>query len=145
MIRRSGILLPEILSLTLLLGILGSIIIPNISGVGPGSRSSTLARNLRTMRSRIERYKRHHNGQLPAATGEDFDSFLCRMTKKTNADGRPGIESGPYLRRLPDNPFNGFRTVRIDGAAAGTNIAGWRFDTRTGAFQADDSPDHAMF
>ena len=145
MTRRSGVLLPEILSLALLLGILASVIIPNISGVGPGSRSSTLARDLRTMRSRIERYKRHHNGELPAAKGENSDSFLCRMVRKTNVDGDIGIEFGPYLQRLPVNPFNGLRAVRIDGASAGTNIAGWRFDPRTGAFQADDSPGHAAF
>ncbi len=97
------------------------------------------------MRSRIERYKRHHNGQLPAARGENFGSFRRGMVEETNSDGDSGTEFGPYVRRLPVNPFSGRRTVRIDGATAGTNIAGWRFDTRTGAFQADDSPDHAMF
>ena len=145
MIRRRGISLPEILLLMLLLGILASIIIPNISGVGPGSRSSALARDLHTTRSEIERYKRHHNGQFPAAKGENFDCFLRRMVRKTNTDGDPGVELGPYLWRLPVNPFNDLKTVRIDGAAPGANIAGWRFDTRTGAFQADDSPGHDMF
>ena len=145
MMRRSGISLSETLVLTLLLGILASVIIPNISGVGPGSRPSTLARDLLKMRSQIECYKRHHNGQLPAGRGESFNSFLCRMARTTNADGDPGVEFGPYLRRLSVNPFNGCRTVRVDGAVAGTNIAGWRFDTRTGAFQADDSPAHARF
>lgn len=144
MVRRSGILLPEILLLMLLLGILASIIVPNISGVGPGNRISTLARDLRRMRSEIERYRRQHNGQFPAAGGESSDCFLRRMVKKTNADGDSGFECGPYLRRLPVNPFNDLKTVRIDGAVAGTNIAGWRFDTLTGAFQADDSPGHAM-
>ncbi len=145
MIHRRGISLSEVLVLTLLLGILASIIIPNISGVGPASKSSTLARGLRTMRSGIDRYTCQHNGQLPAAIGGNLDSFLRRMARKTNADGYPGVELGPYLRRLPANPFNGFRAVRMDGAAAGANIAGWRFDTLTGAFQADDSPGHAKF
>ena len=67
------------------------------------------------------------------------------MAKKTNADGEAGIEFGPYLLRLPVNPFNDSSRVRIDGAVAGANIAGWRFDTITGLFQADDSPNHAMF
>ncbi len=103
-----------------------------------------MAIDLRRMRSRIECYKLQHDGQFPAAKGENFASFLRRMAKKTNAGGDAGIELGPYLQRLPVNPFNNSPTVRIDGAAAGANISGWRFDTRTGAFRADDSPDHAM-
>ena len=143
--NRNGVSLSEVLLLKVLMGILASIIIPHVSGVGPASRSSTLARHLGKMRSGIDRYERHHNGQLPAARGDDLDSFLLGMMKKTDADGDSGIEFGPYLWRLPDNPFNDLKTVRIDGVVAGANIAGWRFDTRTGAFQADDSPDHAMF
>ncbi len=41
--------------------------------------------------------------------------------------------------------LSGSAAVRIDGAVAGSNIAGWRFDTMTGALQADDSPEHARF
>ena len=143
--HRNGVSLSEVLLLKVLMGILASIIIPHVSGVGPASRSSTLARHLGKMRSGIDRYERHHNGRLPAGIGDNFDCFLRRMMKRTDADGDSGIEFGPYLWRLPANPFNDLKTVRVDGVVAGANIAGWRFDTRTGAFQADDSPDHAMF
>jgi competence protein ComGC len=129
MFHKNGIVLSEILLVMVLLGILASIIIPNLSGVGPRSRPSILASDLLMVRSRIECYKLHHNGQLPASKGEDLESFLCKTA----------------LQRLPLNPFNDLRTVRVDGAVAGANIGGWRFDTLTGAFQADDSPDHAMF
>jgi hypothetical protein len=67
------------------------------------------------------------------------------MTTKTNADGDAGVEFGPYLQSLPVNLFNDSAAIRMDGAAAGANIAGWRFNTMTGAFNADDSPDHSMF
>jgi len=129
MFHKRGNALAEIPVLTVSLGILASIIIPHFSGVGPRSRPSILANDLLTIRSRMECYKLYHNGQLPAAKGENLDSFLCRTA----------------LQRLPINPFNDLRTVRIDGMVAGANIAAWRFDTCTGAFQADDSPDHAMF
>jgi type II secretory pathway pseudopilin PulG len=145
MIHRGGFALSEALVVVALLGILASIIVPHVSGVGAGSRTATLATELRRMRARIESFKDHHNGRLPAATGESFATFLRRMAKKTNADGDKGMEFGPYLLRLPVNPFNESATVRIDGTVAGADIAGWRFDTMTGAFQADDSPDHAMF
>jgi len=145
MARRGGFSLSETLILLVLLGILASIIIPHVSGVRAENRTSDLGADLRRMRARIESYQNHHKGQLPAATGETFENFLRRMAKKTNADGNEGIECGPYLQRLPVNPFNNSTTVRVDGAPAGSNLAGWRFDTITGAFQADDSPDHAMF
>ena len=145
MIRRGGVALSEILVFIVLLGILASIVVPHISGVNAEGPTSALATHLLRMRCRVESYKLHHNGQLPAAKGESFVHFLRRMAKKTNASGDAGIEFGPYLQRLPVNPFNDSPTVRIDGAPAGANIGGWRFDTATGAFQADDSPVHAMF
>lgn len=145
MIRRGGLALSEILVFMVLLGILASIVIPNISGVKAEGPTSTLATHLHRMRCRIESYRLQHNGQFPAAKGESFAHFLRRMAKKTNAGGDSGIEFGPYLQRLPVNPFNDLPTVRIDGAPAGANISGWRFDTVTGAFQADDSPVHATF
>lgn len=145
MIRRGGFALSEYLVLAVLLGILASIIVPHVSGVNAKSKTSQLATALRRVRTRIESYALHHNGRFPAARGENFATFLHRMAKKTNPDGGAGIEFGPYLQRLPVNPFNGSPNVRIDGAPAGANIAGWRFNTTTGAFQADDSPEHAMF
>jgi competence protein ComGC len=145
MIRKDGFVVAEFLVLVVLLSIL-AVVVPSVSGAGEETRSSALVNSLLiSMRSKIELYKLHHNGQLPAARGENFANFLHRMAKKTNSDGDPGVEFGPYLQSLPVNPFNDSVTVRIDGAAAGANMAAWRFDTMTGAFQADDSPDHSMF
>jgi hypothetical protein len=66
-----------------------------------------------------------------------------RITTRTDVDGNAGNDFGPYLQTLPVNPFNDRSTVRIDGAVAGSNTDGWRFDTMTGAFQADDIAAHA--
>lgn len=125
MIRRRGISLPDILVAILLLGVWVSITIPYISGVGPESRSSNLTRDLRNMHSWIKRCK----AQLPAVRDDIFDSLLCRTARKTD----------------PDNPLSGRGTLHIEDVAASTNIAGGRFETRAGAFQADDSLDHAVF
>ena len=45
---------------------------------------------------------------------------------------------GPYLRDIPANPFNGRRRIRIDGALAGANTHGWRFDSTTRVIEPDD-------
>lgn len=143
MLRKGGFTLVEILVVVVLLGILAAIIVPQFTKAGNESRTSALLTDLRRIRSQIELYKFQHNDQLPAATGETADELLRRMTTKTDVDGNVGNDFGPYLQSMPVNPFNDRNTVRIDGAAAGSNTVGWRFDTTTGAFQADDSPAHA--
>ena len=144
MIREAGFSLVEILIVVAILGILAAIIVPEISGAGVEARTSALETDLRSVRSQMGLYKLHHNYQLPAVAGENSADFSRRMTTQTNVNGDPGFDFGPYLKSLPVNKFNDLGTVRIDGAAAGGNTDGWRFDTITGAFQADDSPGHAM-
>jgi general secretion pathway protein G len=143
MLHKDGFTLVEILVVVVLLGILAAIIVPHFTGAGNEARTSTLLTDLHRIRSQIELYKCQHNEQLPAATGETTDDFLRRITAKTDADGNVGNDFGPYLQTMPVNPFNGRSTIRIDGAAAGSNTDGWRFDTTTGTFQADDSAAHA--
>ena len=144
MVQKSGFSLIEFIAVAVILSIL-AVVVPHISGADVGTGTSSLATDLLGVRSKIELYKLHHNGQLPAATGETPADFLRRMTTQTDANGDSGSDFGPYLQILPVNPYNDSAAARIDGAVAGTNIAGWRFDTMTGAFRADDSPDHSMF
>ena len=142
--HKAAFTLIELLVLVVLLSIL-AVVVPHISGAGEETGSSALVADLLEVRSKIELYKFHHGGRLPASEGETSEDFLRRMTTKTNGGGDPGGQLGPYLQSLPVNRFNGSAVVRVDGAAAGANTDGWRFDTMTGVFQADDSPEHAMF
>ena len=144
MVRKGGFSLVEFVAVVFLLSIL-AVVVPHISRASVETTTSALASDLLEVRSKIELYKLHHNGRLPAAKGETAVDFLRKMTTQTDAKGDPGTDFGPYLEIIPVNPYNNSAEVRIDGAVAGTDIAGWRFDTMTGAFQADDSPDHAMF
>ena len=85
---------------------------------------------LETMRVQIDLYRVQHRNRFPPT--ESFAIFETTMTTKV---GR----YGPYVDEVPTNPFNGLRTIRFNGASAGTNEAGWRFDTKTGLFQADNN------
>ena len=145
MIKKSGFTLIEILVVVVILGIIAAIVVPSFSDSGTQVKTSALATDLRKVRTQIELYKFHHKDMLPAASGETNAEFEQRLISQTDIDGNAGTDYGPYMQRIPINPFNNFNTVRIDGAAAGANIDGWRFDTTTGAFQADDSAVHAMF
>ena len=143
--RKNGFTLVEILVIVVILGLLAAIIIPQFSDAGSEARVTAVYNDLRKIRGQIELYKFHHNDQLPAFTGETFAEFERRMTTQTDVNGDAGTDFGPYLNSIPINPFNGLNTVRIDGAIAGTNTDGWRFDTTTGAFRADDSAEHAIY
>ena len=144
---RSGFTLVEILIVVVILGILAAIVIPQFTEASTEAKTSSLCTDLQTMRSQIELYKVQHNDELP---GQQVGgaTFLQAMTGYTLIDGTvqaaPGANVyGPYLQKIPMNSFNDLDTVREDGAAAGANTDGWRFDTTTGAFQADDDAIHA--
>ncbi len=137
---KSGFTLVEILIVVVILGILAAIVIPQFTEASTEAKTSSLCTDLQTMRSQIELYKIQHNDQLP---GAGTASFVLALTGQTDIAGAVGTDYGPYLQKIPTNQFNDLDTVRLDGAAAGANTDGWRFDTTTGAFYADDSVAHA--
>jgi len=137
---KSGFTLVEILIVVVILGILAAIVIPQFTEASTEAKTSSLCTDLQTMRSQIELYKIQHNDELP---GSGTASFVLALTGQTDVAGAVGTDYGPYLQKIPTNQFNDLDTVRLDGAAAGANTEGWRFDTTTGAFYADDSVAHA--
>ncbi len=90
---------------------------------------SELVDGLQAMRTQIDLYRVQHENILPPA--DSFKSFERALT--TTASRR-----GPHVEEIPTNPFNGLKTVRFDGEPAGAGEAGWRLDTKTGLFQADN-------
>ena len=145
MISKRGFTLVEILIVVVVLGIIAAIVVPQFSDSTTQVKTSALSTDLRKMRTQIELYKFHHKDILPAVSGETNVEFEQRLISQTDIDGNAGSDYGPYMQRIPINPFNNFNTVRIDGPAAGANSEGWRFDTSSGDFQADDSVVHAAF
>jgi len=140
---KSGFTLVEILIVVVILGILAAIVIPQFTEASTEAKESRLVSDLQTMRSQIELFKIQHNDDLP---GAGTATFVQAMTQYTDVAGAlalvqaPGAGVyGPYIQQIPTNPWNDFNTVRDDGAAAGANTEGWRFDTTTGTFRADDN------
>ena len=138
---KSGFTLVEILIVVVILGILAAIVIPQFTEASTEAKESRLVSDLQTVRSQIELYKIQHNDDLPGAGSA---SFTDAMTKYTDVDGAlattqaPGDGVyGPYLQKIPTNPWNDLATVGEDGTL-GDNSHGWEFNTTTGAFHADD-------
>lgn len=150
---KSGFTLVEILIVVVILGILAAIVIPQFTDASTEAKESRLMSDLQSMRAQIELYKIQHNDCFPgvpnAAVGHTASiSFDDAMTKYTTVDGelaalqQPGQDGvyGPYIQRIPTNPFNDSDVVATgaaDPGAAANN--GWFFNTTTGHFRADDA------
>jgi general secretion pathway protein G len=144
---KSGFTLVEILIVVVILGILAAIVIPQFTEASTEAKTSSLCTDLQTVRSQIELYKIQHNDQLPGAGTATFE---LAMTGKTDVAGAVSTATtnvyGPYLQKIPTNQFNDSSLVEkgtVSPVPGGSTTYGWYFNTGTGAFNANDSADHA--
>jgi len=124
----------EVVVIAVALGVVAVTVGPRFTKADPESRISDLIDGLEKMRVQLDLYRAQHNESFPPS--DSFESFEAAMTTKVG-------KYGPYVKRIPVNPFNNLNTVRFDGEPAGAGKAGWRFDTETGLFQADNSTIYA--
>ncbi len=124
----------ELLIILIVLGVAARQTVPRLASASTDEKVCILIDGLETMRAHLDLYRVEHGNRFPPS--DSFDSFKTAMITK---DGR----FGPYVDRIPVNPFNNLDTVRFDGEEAGSGKAGWRIDTKTGVFQADNDADYA--
>ena len=125
----------EVVIAAIVLGLVGMKAVPKFIEANEESRTGELIDELQTMRAQLALYHVQHEDRYPPT--HSFESFKSAMTKRVG-------QFGPYVRKIPVNPYNGLDTVRFDGEPAGANQAGWRFDTKTGLFQADNNAAYAV-
>ena len=143
--KKNAFTLVEILIVVVILGILATIVIPKFSEASSEAKTSSLTKNLQNIRASIQYYKVQHNDSLPGSSSGV--SFVEALLNPTNMAGEivanSAIEAkGPYLNKIPQNPFNNLDTVELNGTL-GNGSHGWNFNTTTGAFYADDSNEHS--
>ncbi len=126
----------EVIIIAVVLGVVTMRVVPKFTEASAESKICDLIDGLQEMRAQLDLYRAQHEEYL----GE-FDSFATFQTAMTTEVGR----YGPYVKKIPTNPFNNLNTVRFGGEPAGAGIAGWRLDTDSGLFQADNSAAHARF
>jgi general secretion pathway protein G len=133
---KSGFTLVEILIVVVILGILAAIVIPQFTEASTEARASTLVSDLQTMRSQLELYKIQHRDTLPALA-----TFTAQMTTYSDIDGNTNaaktavFKFGPYLQKIPTNPFNTANTIAAAVPTAGSGT-GWSYTAASGAFYA---------
>jgi general secretion pathway protein G len=144
----SGFISVKISIMVVILGVLAAIVVPQFAEATGENKEARLLQDVQSVRSQIELYKLQHAGKLPGAGVASVVAALTGMTDivgdAADAPG-PGVY-GPYLEKIPANPFV---PAGIDGQsieegttnAAGGQDNGWFLNTVTGAFFADDD-DH---
>ena len=154
--RQGAFTLIEILIVVVLLGVMAAIVIPSISRSGTCARESALASNLNLLRRFILVYKSHHlevapgypDGNTTAAPTEAAFKAQATLASKpdgeTAAVGALGYDRGPYLSKVPANPFNQLDTIEMlangeDFPAAGDNSHGWAYKAQTGEIRSDST------
>lgn len=153
--RAKAFTLVEILIVVVLLGVLAAIVVPAIGNCGNSARASSLATNLNMLRRFVLVYTSHHQEVAPgytagAGSALDADIFTNQALLSSNvqgetaARGTTGFPYGPYLSKIPANPFNGLTTVEMlaDGAAfpdAADNSHGWVYKAQTGEIRPDNT------
>jgi len=135
--RAKAFTLVEILIVVVLLGVLAAIVIPQFTEASTEARASTLVSDLQTMRSQLELYKIQHKDSLPTLA-----SFTAQMTGQTDvagaaydADTSTTGPFGPYLQKIPTNPFTSSSAIVADVPANGSTN-GWSYTAASGAFYA---------
>jgi general secretion pathway protein G len=129
-----GFTLVEILIVVVILGILAAIVIPQFTEASTEAKNSRVASDLQTMRSQIELYKVQHSDTAPLQA-----TFEGQMTT-VGADGL-----GPYLQKVPTNPFAPTGLGNVVGTAAqDPATCGWQYDEATGAINASDAEHNTL-
>ncbi len=146
----------EVLIVVSLLGVLAGIVIPSIANSSASAQGSALAQDLKLLRRFVLIYKIQHlevgPGYLNGNTGADPNGqvFSDQATMASNAGGQtaevgtPGFNRGPYLERIPVNPFNGKTTIQMLGnggnfPADADGSHGWIYKAATSELRADNA------
>ena len=133
--REQGFTLVELLIVVIILGILAAVVLPQFVDAGTNAQCRTLEQDLAIIRKQLELYKLEHMNKYPLVV-----RFEQQMTQKTNPDGSTtGTPTlGPYLERIPNNPFTkGPQANKVSIAPPGP-VRAWWFDPTTGEFRAND-------
>jgi len=165
----SGFTLVELLIVVIILAILAAIVVPQFASSTNDAKVSALDSTLANMRAAIDLYYQQHGdypaaktavatncpaGATPGSgTGGDEATFLEQLAWYTDSDGKAcsikdaTYKYGPYIKKkvVPDNPVTGKNALafaatpgNLNMAADGQNL-GWKYDTKTGKFIANDT------
>ncbi|MBM4103342.1 MAG: type II secretion system protein [Planctomycetes bacterium] len=140
----------EIIVAVSILGILAAIILPML-GSSVQAKETAAREALRIMRSQIELYRFEHKGLVPGyknviqATSAELVNQFTGTTTIAGLVSASKIPAGsyiygPYVQKLPVNPFNKLSTIKFVPSATAFSAAadkttGWLYKKETAEFK----------
>ena len=135
---RGGFSLIELVIVVVIIGIIAAIAIPKLSRGAAGAADSSLAGDLKVLRTAIDMYATEHGGKYPT----DATTLEDQLKKYTDdqggtADAKDSTHVyGPYLRAVPALPVGANKGSTAITASAGGS-AGWVYDATKGTINAN--------
>lgn len=150
--KKKAFTLIELVIVVTILGILASMIVPTFQGHVIKAKEAAAKDNLKVMRTQIELYRIQHKTVPPGyinGSGAPTALLTLQFTATTTESGAVSTDTvpagayvnGPYIRKIPENPFNKLSTIAYvpDGTdfstlADGTS-SGWLYKKETAEFK----------
>ena len=147
--KKKGFTLVELIIVITILGIMAAIVIPTFQGNVATAKESASKTNLMTIRTQLELYKLQHNGYPPGyvnGAGAPVATVQLQLIGTTTVTGQASPSTvpsapflyGPYLKKIPQNPYNKLSTIAyvadataFSAAVDGTS-SGWLYKKETG-------------
>jgi prepilin-type N-terminal cleavage/methylation domain-containing protein len=122
MMRTEGFTLVELIIVVAILGILGAVALPTYQGHTAKAKVSAAKSNLHALRAQIELYKMQHEGVVPGniyGAPAPIGTLVLQLEGTSRVTGHAVASKlpadpylyGPYLRKIPENTFNGKSTI----------------------------------
>lgn len=107
---KKGFSLVELIIVAAILGIMAAIVVPFFQSQSTQAKEAVAREHLRILRSAIELYTVQHRGIPPGYEGDNPVSTPSNAVFLTQM-----LDSGNYLKAMPENPFNNIETIRMVG------------------------------
>jgi general secretion pathway protein G len=149
--KKKAFTLIEVIVAVSILGILAAIVLPIFLGRSVQAKEAAARDALRIMRSQIELYRFEHKGLVPGYVNSSqapsptlINQFVgtSMITGMASASRTPAgaYVYGPYLQKLPVNPFNNLSTIKYVASATAFSAAadkttGWLYKKETAEFK----------
>jgi type II secretion system protein G len=146
--KKKAFTLVELILVITILGILAAIVLPTFQGNIATAKESAAKSDLMALRTQIEMYKLQHNQYPPGyanGAGTSVDTMVLQLIGTTTVTGLASTSTvpvdpflyGPYLKKIPKNPFNELSSIEyvavgtaFSAAANGTS-SGWLYKKET--------------
>jgi type II secretion system protein G len=146
--KKKAFTLVELILVITILGILAALVMPTFQGNIATAKESAAKSDLMALRTQIELYKLQHNQYPPGyvnGVGTDIATLVLQLTATSTVTGIVSPSTiptdpflyGPYIKKIPPNPFNKLSTIAYVAEATAFSAAvdgtssGWLYKKET--------------